>query len=135
MTGSPQVWTLSTAGGWPELVTTFDDPVSSVEWSPAGDWLAVQVAPGGGMNQQVWRMRPDGSEAQRITPGGKETNQLVGWDHAGRALVVASNQREPSATDVYLLPPDATALGAPAYVGQGMNGADDVTRDARRLLI
>ena len=33
------------AGGWPELVTTFDDPVTSVEWSPAGDWLAVQVAP------------------------------------------------------------------------------------------
>jgi hypothetical protein len=35
--GSPQVWTVSTAGGWPELVTTFDDPVSGVEWSPAGD--------------------------------------------------------------------------------------------------
>ena len=135
VTGSPQVWTVSTAGGWPELVTTFDDPVTHVAWSPAGDWLAVGVAPGGGMNQQVWRMRPDGSEAQRITRGGKETNYLVGWDHAGKTLVVASNQREPSATDVYLLQPDATALGTPAYVGQGMNSADDVTRDVRRVLI
>ena len=135
VTGSPQVWTVSTAGGWPELVTTFEDPVTQVAWSPAGDWLAVGVAPGGGMNQQVWRMRPDGSEAQRITRGGKETNYLVGWDHAGKTLVVASNQREPSATDVYLLQPDATALGTPAYVGQGMNSADDVTRDVRRVLI
>ena len=135
VTGSPQVWTVSTAGGWPELVTTFDDPVTHVAWSPAGDWLAVGVAPGGGMNQQVWRMRPDGSEAQRITRGGKETNYLVGWDHAGKTLVVASNQREPSATDVYLLQTEATALGTPAYVGQGMNSADDVTRDVRRVLI
>jgi Tol biopolymer transport system component len=45
ITGSPQVWTVSTQGGWPELVTSFDDPVTGVEWSPAGDWLAVQVAP------------------------------------------------------------------------------------------
>jgi len=135
VTGSPQVWTMSTAGGWPELVTTFEDPVTQVAWSPAGDWLAVGVAPGGGMNQQVWRMRPDGSEAQRITRGGKETNYLVGWDHAGKTLVVASNQREPSATDVYLLQTEATALGTPAYVGQGMNSADDVTRDVRRVLI
>ena len=135
VTGSPQVWTMSTAGGWPELVTTFDDPVTHVAWSPAGDWLAVGVAPGGGMNQQVWRMRPDGSEAQRITRGGKETNYLVGWDHAGKTLVVASNQREPSATDVYLVQTDTTALGTPAYVGKGMNSADDVTRDVRRVLI
>ncbi|HET9156411.1 MAG TPA: S9 family peptidase [Myxococcaceae bacterium] len=135
VTGSPQVWTVATAGGWPELVTTFDDPVTHVEWSPAGDWLAVSVAPGGGMNQQVWRMRPDGSESRRITRGGKETNSLVGWDHTGKTLLVTSNQREPSATDVYLLQPDATALDTPAYVGQGMNGADDVTRNARRILI
>jgi len=135
VTGSPQVWTVATAGGWPELVTTFDDPVTHVAWSPAGDWLAVSVAPGGGMNQQVWRMRPDGSEARRITRGGKETNSLVGWDHAGKTLLVTSNQREPSATDVYLLQPDAMALDTPAYVGQGMNGADDVTRNARRILV
>ncbi|HTS79227.1 MAG TPA: S9 family peptidase [Myxococcaceae bacterium] len=135
VTGSNQVWTVSAEGGWPELVTGFDDPVTSVEWSPAGDWLAVQVAPGGGMNQQVWRMRPDGSEARRLTAGGKETNRLVGWDHAGRALVVASNQRDPSSTDLYLLGPGLDALGTPAYVGKGMNGADDVARDGRRILV
>jgi dipeptidyl aminopeptidase/acylaminoacyl peptidase len=135
ITGSPQVWTVSTQGGWPELVTSFDDPVTGVEWSPAGDWLAVQVAPGGGMNQQIWRIRPDGSEAERLTPGGKETNQLMGWDHAGRALVVTSNTRDPSSTDIYLLAPGATALGTPAYVGKGMNGADDVARDGRRILV
>ena len=37
VTGSPQVWTVSTAGGWTELVTTFDDTVYGVEWSSAVD--------------------------------------------------------------------------------------------------
>ena len=30
VTGSYQVWTVPTAGGWPELVTAFDDPVGTL---------------------------------------------------------------------------------------------------------
>ena len=33
--GLPQVWTVDAAGGYPQLVTAFDDPVGFVEWSPA----------------------------------------------------------------------------------------------------
>lgn len=47
LSGTPQVWTATTEGGWPTLVTALDDPVSSVEWSPSGNWLAISVAPGG----------------------------------------------------------------------------------------
>src|SRR5262252_2158855 len=54
MTGTPQVWTVPSKGGWPNLVTALNDPVGGVEWSPTGDWLALSVAPGGGMNQQIY---------------------------------------------------------------------------------
>ena len=130
ITGTPQVWTVSVDGGWPNL---FEDPVSAVSCAPTGNWLAVQVAPGGGMNQQVWRMRFDGSEARRITPGGKETNELFGWDHTGLRLMVGSNLRDPSATDIYLLPPDASELGRPVLEGKGLNSAADLSHDGRRL--
>ena len=43
VTGSPQVWTVSTAGGWPELVTP-STTRSLRGVVPAGDRLAVQVA-------------------------------------------------------------------------------------------
>ena len=51
--GAAQVWTVDAAGGYPQLVTAFDDAVSGVEWSPDGKWLAFSLAPGGGMNVQV----------------------------------------------------------------------------------
>ena len=41
VTGTPQVWTVPSQGGWPTQVTALEDPVGNVEWSPAGDLLAI----------------------------------------------------------------------------------------------
>lgn len=83
MSGVPQVWTAATEGSWPTLVTTLEDPVSSVEWSPLSDWLAISVAPGGGMNTQIYLVRPDGTGLKRYTRGGKTTTGL----RPGRTMV------------------------------------------------
>ena len=58
--GNPQVWMIA-GDDAPVQVTLLADPVQSVHWSPAGDWLAYDVAPGGGLNVQVHVVRPDGS--------------------------------------------------------------------------
>jgi len=91
LSGLPQVWVVPAAGGWPQQVTALDDQVSGVEWSPSGDWLALSLAPGGGMNQQIYLVHPDGDGLQRLTRGGKETNFLGGWSHDGRSLAFSSN--------------------------------------------
>jgi dipeptidyl aminopeptidase/acylaminoacyl peptidase len=103
MSGVPQVWTVAASGGWPELVTALDDQIRAVAWSPDGAWLACAAAPGGGMNQQVYLVRPDGAGLRRLTPGGTETNHLGDWTEDGRALVIASNRRNPAAMDPYLV--------------------------------
>ena len=86
LNGGPQIWIVPTEGGWPTLITNDPDPVASVEWSPTSDWLAYSLAPGGGMNTQVYVIRADGSGQKRLSPGGKETNRLFGWTHDGRRL-------------------------------------------------
>lgn len=101
LSGVPQIWIVPTEGGWPVRVTALDDPVGFVTWSPNGEWLAFSLAPGGGMNQQVYLIRPDGSGLRRLTDGGKETNWLGGWSHDGRRLTLASNVRDPGAMDAY----------------------------------
>lgn len=134
MTGTPQVWTVPSSGGWPNLVTTLTDPVGSAEWSPTGDWLALDVAPGGGMNRQVYLVRPDGTQLKRYTPGGKDNNWLGNWTHDGSALMMSSNVRESAAMDAYLL---AVPNGKMAMVAKnpGIGNLEDVTHDNKKALV
>ena len=103
LNGIPQVWTMPASGGFPKLVTAFDDPVGFVTWSPDGKWLAFNVAPGGGLNEQIYVARPDGSELRRLTEGGKENNFLGDWTSDGKHIFFSSNRRNPASTDSYLL--------------------------------
>jgi dipeptidyl aminopeptidase/acylaminoacyl peptidase len=134
ISGLPQVWTMSTSGGYPSLVTSFDDPVGFVNWSPNGEWLAFNVAPGGGFNEQIYIVRPDGSGLRRLTDGGKANNFLDGWTRDGRFIAFSSNRRDPSATDSYLL---EVATGQLRMVAQnkGIGSIDDVSRDAKYAVI
>ena len=133
MTGVPQVWTVATTGGWPELITSFDDQVGEVKWSPDGEWLAVLVAPGGGMNSQIWLVRPDGSDLHRITDGGKENNRLGRWTHDSRQVVVTSNRRNPFAVDDFLID---IASGEQKLVVQndGIGTLTDITLDNKQAI-
>ena len=128
--GLPQVWTVDAAGGYPQLVTAFDDPVGFVEWSPAGEWLAFTLAPGGGMNEQVYLVRPDGTGLKRLTDGGKETNRLGPWADDGRTLAMGSNKRDGAAIDAYVY--DVAAGTAKlAAQNRGIGGFEDLSRDGK----
>ena len=134
MSGVPQVWTVSSEGGWPRLVTALEDPVSAVEWSPTSDWLAISVAPGGGMNTQIYLVHPDGTGLKRFTPGGKDNNWLSEWTHDGSALMMSSNVRDGAAMDAYLL---RVPGGSMKLVAQnpGIGTLDDVSHDGRQGLV
>src|SRR5205085_12203220 len=76
LSGTPQVWIIPKEGGWPTLITSGDDPVNNVKWSPNGNWLALAITPGGGMNSQIYVVRPDTTAIRRLTLGGKDNNWL-----------------------------------------------------------
>lgn len=134
LSGLPQVWVMPAAGGYPVLVTAFDDPVGFVEWSPDGQWLAFNVAPGGGLNEQIYVVRPDGTGLRRLTEGGKENNFLGDWTHDGRHLHFSSNRRNPASTDSYLLD---ISNGQARMVAEnrGVGGIIDVSRDGKFAVI
>lgn len=102
LSGSPQIWSAATEGGWPTQLTALEDPVGGLRWSPDGKWLAFTVAPGGGMNVQVYLMRPDGKDMRRITPGGRETNSAGVWSRDSRWLAWTSNRKNPRSLSAYV---------------------------------
>jgi dipeptidyl aminopeptidase/acylaminoacyl peptidase len=134
LNGVPQIWVVPTEGGWPKLITNDNDPVGGVIWSPSSDWLAYSLAPGGGMNTQVYVIKADGSGQKRLTKGGKETNRLFDWTHDGSRLEMGTNTRNPSAIDAYLTDP---LSGTTDMVVQNdaLATLEDVSRDGSRGLV
>lgn len=133
--GLPQVWTMPLGGsGEAVRITDLSDPIQSVHWSPAGDSLAYDVAPGGGENVQIYVIRPDGSGARRLTAGGKETNRLFGWTADGRWLRIASNEVNPSAMDAILLDP-TTGAKTTVVADKGRQAITDVSRDGQHAVV
>jgi dipeptidyl aminopeptidase/acylaminoacyl peptidase len=128
LSGLPQIWIVPTTGGWPELVTTLDDQITSVFWSPDGEWLAFSLAPGGGMNLQVYLIRPDGTDLRLLTAGAKDNNWLGGWTHDGKQLIVGSNRRQPDALDGCLLDRDSGELRIVSK-NDGVGQFTDISRD------
>jgi dipeptidyl aminopeptidase/acylaminoacyl peptidase len=132
--GSPQIWSVPAAGGEPRQLTRLTDPVQSVAWSPAGDRLAYEVAPGGGLNVQVYVAAPDGSDPKLVTAGGEVNNRLYGWSRDGRWLTIGTNRFNPTEMDAFLLDP-ATGQTKAVGTGKGLDSVTDVSRDGRFAVI
>jgi dipeptidyl aminopeptidase/acylaminoacyl peptidase len=131
--GTPQVWMVSSAGGEPKQITRGSDPVGSIAWSPVEDRIAYDVARGGGYNTQVFLASPDGSDARRITSGGKEDNFSGDFTPDGR-YYFRSAQRDPQMPDSWIYDPQ-TGKSAIAIESKGFGGIIDIERPAQRALI
>lgn len=134
LNGVPQIWVVNSRGGWPRLVTGLDDQVGGVSWSPDGEWLAFSLAPGGGMNTQVYLVRPDGTDLRRLTDGGAENNWLGNWSHDGHLLSISSNRRGASSMDAYAYDMRTEELGEIAE-NPGIGAVTDLSRDGRRAVL
>jgi dipeptidyl aminopeptidase/acylaminoacyl peptidase len=132
--GLPQLWVVPAAGGAPRQLTALTDPVGFAEWSPDGKWIAYSVAPGGGMNQQVWLVRPDGSGAKRVTDGGTETNRLGTFRADGKTLAVASNRKYRAHIDAWVYDVESGALTM-GPEGKGSGGYESLSRDGKTALL
>lgn len=134
LTGSPQVWRTPLAGGFPAAVTAFDEQVSRVTWSPDGEWLAVESAPGGGMNSQIDIVRPDGRNRRRLTAGGISNNWLGGWAKDGGAILYSSNADSLDSMACFRIAIGSGAAEKLTNAG-GTTTIQDISADGSRLLI
>lgn len=134
ISGSPQVWTIATGGGYPQQVTSLDDPVTGMEWSPAGDLIGILIAPGGGLNSQIYVVKPDGTGLRRLTAGGKENNFFGRWTPDGKSIVFTSNQRSGAVTDIWVVDA-ATGKSRMVAEGEGIVNISDVSADGRFALM
>jgi dipeptidyl aminopeptidase/acylaminoacyl peptidase len=134
MSGSPQVWVVPAEGGYPRMVTNGDDPVTQAEWSPGSDWIAVTIAPGGGLNTQVYVVKPDGTGMKLLTKGGEDNNGFDAWTEDGKQIAIDSSRDDPAARDSFMVD---LATGTVKLVAKnpGVGDISNISRDGKRALL
>lgn len=100
--GVPNVWLTDVAGSKPQQLTDSDDQVGSVLWSPNDDTLAIDIAPGGGLNTQIYLLPAAGGEKQIITEGGNTNNWPTRWSDDGRYLNFSSSADSANGMDCWV---------------------------------
>ncbi len=136
VTGVPQVYVVPSAGGWPRMIIDGVDPVVSAVWSPApgSDWIAITVAPGGGLNTQVYVVRSDGTGMRRLTDGGQDNNAFNAWSDDGRTIYFDSNRRDPASRDSFAVDVANGKIDLVA-TNPGVGAITSVTGDGRLGLL
>jgi dipeptidyl aminopeptidase/acylaminoacyl peptidase len=130
--GLPQLYVMPADGGWPRMVTDGVDPVVAAEWSPAAgsEWIAFTVAPGGGLNMQVFVVRSDGTGLRRLTDGGRDNNAFDAWSDDGTKIYINSNRRDPASRDSFVIDVATGKIDLLA-TNPGIGSITSVTRDGR----
>ena len=113
--GSPEVWVQDVLPDTPAEATRISfcaDPVIAVSWSADSAWLACAVATDGGVRTQVWVVRPDGTDARRISGDPERHAELGPWTRSGHRVVVTIPSTEVGEpTRAYLADPATGELG------------------------
>ena len=102
--GVPNVWIAGADANGTSLkqLTHSEDQVGGVSWNPVNDTLAVDIAPGGGLNRQLYLLSAEGGEMKMITAGGRVNNWLSGWSDDGRYLLYSSSAENEAGMDCWL---------------------------------
>lgn len=130
--GVPNVWMADADGSELQQVTDSEDQVGGVSWSPTGGTLAIDIAPGGGLNSQIYLMPAEGSDMRMITAGGKVNNWLVGWSEDGRYLSYSSSAKSENGMDCWL---HDTETGENRLIVKNLGiGVCELSPDNRRAL-
>ncbi|UIP00762.1 S9 family peptidase [Halobaculum sp. CBA1158] len=135
-TGTPQVWSLTEPGAWPEQHTFYEERVTFVDWSPERRELAFGMDEGGNERAQLYRLDPDAGVVTEWTGMPEAKHRWGGWSHDGERFAFASNRRDEAVFDVYVQGREETGEEAElVYEGDGWLSVAGWSPDDSRLLV
>ncbi|MFH1010252.1 MAG: hypothetical protein V1784_03340, partial [bacterium] len=133
ITGVPQGWVVNRTGGWPQQVTFDTNGVSYAVWSPTEmNRILVAADRGGNERDQLYFADPRGGPWERLTKNDDAIYQFGGWTLDGRRISYASNQRDASIFDMYVLDVE-TRKAQMVHQGDGFWTAGNWSPDGRHL--
>lgn len=102
ISGSPQVWVVDAAGGWPDQLT-FVESATFHEWSPAGDWILYGTDRSGNEREGYYLLSPDGLRERELLAPSEAFRVFGGFSRDGRFVAYATTERNGLDFDIHLI--------------------------------
>jgi TolB protein len=118
------LWVMNADGSGAHRLTAgvgIDDDAYSPVWSPDGEWIAFDMERNS--IRDVYRIRPDGTNLERLTSGTRFTSYLApSYSPDGRQLVYTQWSGADGLTHLLITPADGgTATSLPLAVGEAID--------------
>ena len=118
ITGTPQLWAVGVAGGWP-LQLTFGESITFHHWSPAGDWILYGADRGGDEREGYYLISPDGHRERELLAPSGAFRSFGAFSRDGRLIAYATTERNGVDFDIHLLDVET---GEDRQVHRGVGG-------------
>ncbi len=102
ITGTPQLWVVGAAGGWPRQLT-FGESITFHQWSPAGDWILYGVDRGGDEREGFYLISPDGSRERELLAPSEAFRAFGAFSRDGGRIAYATTEPGGVDFDVHVL--------------------------------
>lgn len=134
VSGTSQIWMVDLAENKPRQVTSYDDNIRFVKWSPAGNGLVFGKAKGGDENTQFFWMASNGGEIKQLTDDPKVRHNFGKWGEDGKNIYYGSNKRDKNYFDIYSLEV-ATGKEELLYQQDGSNDLAAVNGSGSKIIV
>lgn len=102
ITGTNQLWYVTSPGAWPNQVTFFKDRITGYSPNPVKDLILIEKDEGGSEYDQFFLSNGAGTDIKMITDGApKVLNGFGRWSDDGSFFTYFSNKRSPYFYDIY----------------------------------
>jgi dipeptidyl aminopeptidase/acylaminoacyl peptidase len=102
-TGSPELWTIPAAGGWPTQLTELKEAVSEIQWSPDGKWLVFVTDYGGNERYDLYRVPADGGRVEKLTDTPDIGEQEPRFSPDGKRLAFIADPAGDFRTELFVM--------------------------------
>lgn len=103
ITGTDQLYIMSAEGGAPEQLTSFDEPIRSLSFSPVNNEIVFGLDSKGNEKTQLYILDLKTKKTKPLTNNPEYMYGFGGWSYDGRYIAFNSNERNGKDFDVYIM--------------------------------
>ncbi|WP_277554197.1 alpha/beta hydrolase family protein [Halobaculum limi] len=143
--GTPQVWTVDEAGGWPDRLTPHEERVSALAASPADESFVYAMDAGSDERDQLYHYDLATGVERALTTDPESKHSWGAWGPDGDRIAYTANREADARFDVYVqdvggvaADGTVTSAGDPERVYEGPGGWLNVAAvgpEGRRLVL